>query len=263
MTWRGEVSTILTVMAHMQIYTKMYDILGDRARDITIKTLSIGLGYTAVELEDESMGVAYTWLDNKTSCTLMKDPEDYEGKKSLSLLGKLFSENLLDRSVAIATVNALNYKYAAALEDDKDTLFDDLQISEGTHVSMVGFFSPVVEKLKTRRVELNVYDIEKQIGTEEDFYTNLRHNTDALILSATSVIHGSTEEVLANMAPGTPCVLLGPTTPMMPMAFDHLPITILAGTLPVNFPSVLKSIRHAKGTCDIQRASRKVYWKKS
>jgi hypothetical protein len=246
----------------MQIYTKMYDILRDRARATTIKTLSIGLGYTAVELEDGSMGVGYTWLDSKTSCTLMKDPEDYEGKKSFFLLEKLFSENLLDRSVAIAAANALNYKYAATLEDDRDTLLDDLQIREGSRVSMVGFFSPVVEKLKTRRVELNVYDLGKQIGTEEEFYANLRHNTDAVILTSTSVIHGSTEEVLANVVPGTPCVLLGPTTPMMPAAFDHLPITILGGTLPVNFPSVLKSIRHAKGTHDIQLSSRKVYWKK-
>ncbi len=247
----------------MKIYTHMFDILRERAYATTIKTLSIGLGYTAVELDDGSLGVGYTWLDSKISCTLMKDPEDYEGKQSSFLLGKLFSENLLDRSVAIALVNALNYRNAMSFEEDKDTLLDDLNITEGSRVSMVGYFSPVVEKLKTRNVELNVFDLGKQIGTKNEFYANLRHNTDAVILTSTSVIHGSTEEVLSHVPEETQCVLLGPTTPMMPEAFAHLPITILGGTLPLDAVAVLKSIRHAKGTRDIQRASRKVYWKKN
>lgn len=241
----------------------MYDLLRDRAYKTHISQLCIGLGYTAVVLDDGSMGVAYTWIDSKKGCTVMKDPEEYEGKKAVFLLEKLFSEDLLDRSVAVAAVNALNYPQARSFPDDQDTLLDDLHIKTNSRVSMIGFFDPVVQKLKARNVELNVFDLGKQIGTEEEFYANLEHNTDAVILTSTSVIHGSTEQVLSHVQEGTPCVLLGPTTPMMPEAFSHLPITILGGTLPEDTDSVLRSIRHAKGTPDIQRSSRKVYWSKT
>ena len=247
----------------MQIYKYLYDILKGRSRATRIRTLSIGLGYTAVELDDGSIGVGYTWLDNKVSCTLMKDPEEYEGRESSSLLGKLFSEDLLDRSVAMALVNALNYQTALSFDEDEDTLLDDLGITEGSRVSMVGYFGPVVEKLKSRNVELNVFDLGKEIGVKQEFYARLRDETDAAILTSTSLIHGSTEELLSHLGEGIPCVLLGPTTPMIPEAFAHLPITILGGTLPLNAEAVLKAIRHAKGTRDIQRASRKVYWKKA
>jgi len=244
----------------MKIYEKMYQRFEEKASAIQVKLISIGLGYTAVVLEDDSIGLAYTWIDSKKSCSLMKDPEDYEGKKALSLLDKIFEGDLLCRTVAIATVNALNYRDCLGFSEDRDTLLEDLRISEGSKVSMVGFFAPVVEKLKSRKAELNVFDLGKQIGTADEFYANLEHNTDAVILTSTSVIHGSTEEVLAHVPDGTPCVMLGPTTPMIPDVFSHLPITILGGTLPVDSQQVLKVIRHARGTKDIQKYSKKVYW---
>jgi len=245
----------------MQIYDRMYERFKEKAGAVAVERMSIGLGYTAVVLEDGSIGLSYTWIDSKKSCSLMKDPENYEGKKALPLLEKLFSDDLLCRSVAIAAVNAFNYDACRELPEDRDTLLDDLEISSGSRVSMVGFFAPVVEKLRQRDAELNVYDLGKQIGTKEEFYANLRHNTDAVILTSTSVIHGSTEEVLANVPEGTPCVMLGPTTPMIPDVFSHLPITILGGTLPLDREEVLRVIRHAKGTRDIQRFSKKVYWR--
>jgi len=240
----------------------MYDLLQQRARSIRVEQLAIGLGYTGVLLEDGSMGVAFTWIDEKQSCTLMKDPVNYEGKTALPLLEKLFSEDILDRSVAIAAVNALNYPQAASFENDRDSLLDDLGIGGGSKVSMIGYFGPVVKKIEDRSARLNVYDMGKKIGSEEEFFANLEHDTDAVILTSTSVIHGSTERILAHVPWGVPCVLLGPTTPMMPEAFSHLPITILGGTLPQRNQEVLRAIRHGKGTHDIQRASKKVYWNK-
>jgi len=244
----------------MKIYDKMYELFREKAAGMKVASITIGLGYTAIVLEDDSIGLSYTWMDGKTSCSLMKDPENYEGKKALPLLEKLFSDDLLNRSVAVATVNALNYANCSAFAEDRDTLLDDLKIATGSRVSMIGFFAPVVEKLKKRRVELNVFDLGKQIGTKEEFYTGLRNNTDAVILTSTSVIHGSTEEVLENVSPGTPCAMIGPTTPMIPEVFSHLPITILGGTMPLDTEQVVRVIRNARGTKDIQRYSKKVYW---
>lgn len=245
----------------MEIYTRLYNLLKDTAAVRTVKYFCIGLGYTVVVLENGHSGVAYSWLSSKGSCTLFKDPEDFEGKPALLLLEKLFSDDLLERSVAIAAVNALNYERAAACQEDRDSLLDDLEIGRGSRVSMIGYFGPVVAKIEARGASVNAFDLGKQIGSKAEFYRNLEESSDAVILTSTSLIHGSTEEVLAHVPQGTPCVLLGPTTPMLPEAFAHLPITILGGTLPTENEKVIKAIRHGRGTHAIQKAARKVYWK--
>jgi len=246
----------------VEIYRRMFDLFRQKGSETRIRRLCIGLGYTAVVLDDDSIGIAYTWIGNKTSCALFEDPEDYEGKQAVLLLEKLFGEDLLGRSVAIATVNALNHANCTAFPTDHDTLLDDLDIVEGSRVSMIGYFGPLIEKLGQRNARLNVYDLGKDVGTLERFYADLPDYGDALILSSTSVIHGSTEQLLSHIEQGTPCVLLGPTTTMLPEAFSHLPITILGGTCPLDIDRVLMAIRHARGTRAIQKASRKVYWKK-
>lgn len=247
----------------MEIYTRLYNLLEKEAAARTVQYFCIGLGYTVVVLDNGHSGVAYSWLSSKGSCTLFKDPQDFEGKPARLLLAKLFSDDLLERSVAVATANALNYARAEACEEDQDSLLDDLQIAAGSRVSMIGYFGPVVAKIEARGASVNAFDLGKQIGSKQEFYRNLEENSNAVILTSTSLIHGSTEEVLAHVPPGTPCVLLGPTTPMLPEAFEHLPISILGGTLPTDNQRVIKAIRHGRGTHAIQKAARKVYWQHS
>lgn len=245
----------------MQIYRRMYDLFQRKASEIRIRRLSIGLGYTAVLLDDDGIGIAYTWIEGKTSCSLFDDPIDYEGKHAVLLLEKLFDDDLLSRSAAVATVNALNHADCGRFPEDRDTLLDDLNIVEGSRVSMIGYFGPVIKKLQARKALLNVYDLGKGVGTEEGFYADLRDYPDALIVSSTSVIHGSTEQILSHVEEGTPCVLLGPTTPMLPEAFSHLPVTVLGGICPQDADRVLKAVRHARGAHGIRQVSRKVYWR--
>ena len=43
-------------------------------------------------------------------------------------------------------------------------------------------------------------------------------------------------------------IMLGPSTPMVENAFKHLPVHMLAGTVPVDKEKTLKAIRHGMGT---------------
>ena len=43
------------------------------------------------------------------------------------------------------------------------------------------------------------------------------------------------------------------------VAFDHLPVHMLAGTVPIDKTNVLKAIRHGMGTPVLQKFSRKSY----
>ncbi len=245
----------------MELYRRIRDILHARAAGTKVRQLCVGLGYTAVLLEDGSIGIAYTWFESKTSCSLFEDPQDYEGRPALGLLDKLTGEDLLERSIALAAVNALNQVECGRFADDPGTLLDDLGVGDGSRVSMAGYFEPIARQIEARGASLEVYDIGKRIGSDDAFNAALEQRTDALILSSTSVINGTTEALLGRVKPGAPCALVGPSTPMMPDAFSHLPVTILAGTCPLDPDGVLTAVRHARGTRTLHRSSRKVYWK--
>ena len=246
----------------MIIDEKILESLHDEASEYKISRLTIGLGYTAAELEDGRTGIAYTWLDRKEGCSVIKGPESFEGKKASALLEKIRSTVPIERTLAVAAANALNQKTAAAFGDDEGSLLADINAVEGSSIAMVGFFGPVVSLLGETGAETVVYDIGKGTGSPDEFFPFLETKADALILTSTSLLNGSMESILAHLTGREiPVVLLGPTTVMKPELYSHLPVDFLAGTVPVDSGKVVQAIRNGKGTPVIQKFSRKVYTK--
>jgi uncharacterized protein (DUF4213/DUF364 family) len=97
------------------------------------------------------------------------------------------------------------------------------------------------------------------MGQKEDFYAKLGNWADVLLLTSTSILNNTTEEVLQNVHPKVKTIMLGPSTPMVAVAFQHLPVHMLAGTVPIDKENVLKAIRHGMGTPVLQKFSRKSY----
>ncbi|MFW5785846.1 MAG: Rossmann-like domain-containing protein [bacterium] len=243
----------------MKVLTRLEELFAPAAARATVSDISIGLGYTAVTLEDGRIGIAYTYLDAKGRCSLVDDQEDYEGEPAALLLRKLSGENYVERSVALAAVNALNHTRAFGFPEDRGTMLDDLGVAAGDVVAMVGYFQPVADRAGARGATVRAYDMGKGIGDGEEFYRFLRSGAArALVVTSTSVIGGTTESVLAHLPAGTPCAMIGPTTPMVPEAFDHLPITYFGGTLPLEGEPIVKAVRQGRGTKAIHNASRKV-----
>jgi uncharacterized protein (DUF4213/DUF364 family) len=68
-----------------------------------------------------------------------------------------------------------------------------------------------------------------------------------------------TDTILSHVGPQVKTVMLGPTTPVIPDAFDHLPIHMLAGSFISDAELALRMIRHGGGARTLKQASRKVY----
>lgn len=79
------------------------------------------------------------------------------------------------------------------------------------------------------------------------------------MLTSTSILNNSTEEILANAGEKLKTVMLGPSTPMVAEAFNHLPVDMLAGTVPIDKENTLKAIRHGMGTPVLHKYSRKIF----
>ena len=248
----------------MKIYKKMQEIFGEAAAEQTVRYLDIGLGYTAVELSDGRVGIAYTYITGKDSCALFHDRRDFEGAPASQLLELLESGNLVERSAAVAAVNALNSTRSGAFPADGDSLVDDLGLKEGDVVAMAGYFGPVVAKIEAVGASVHAHDIGKGIGAQQELYELISSGkAKGLVFTSTSIINGSTEEVLSHLHRNTPCALLGPTTPMIPEVFEHLPVQFLGGIAPENPEGIFKAVRNGRGTRDILKAAKKVYFRRA
>ena len=245
----------------MLLNQKLYNLFQQKAREVKVELLCLGLGYTAVTLSDGGIGLSYTHFEDKKSCMLLNRHIDYEEQPALQLLEKIKSDHPVERSMALALVNALNYTDALGYPEDRKNqiMFEEFNIGEGTRAAMVGFIGPLVELLNQKQATVEVLDASRNMGHKEDFYAKLGNWADVLLLTSTSILNNTTEEILQNAHPKVKTVMLGPSTPMVAAAFDHLPVHMLAGTVPIDTANILKAIRHGMGTPVLQKFSRKSY----
>jgi uncharacterized protein (DUF4213/DUF364 family) len=112
---------------------------------------------------------------------------------------------------------------------------------------MVGYFPPLVHRLEKENVSLSVVDDARGMGDKKTFYKQLDGWADVLLITATSILNNSTETILSQAGPDLKIVLLGPSTPMIPEAFAHLPVHMLAGSAITDPQRALKIVRHSGG----------------
>ena len=245
----------------MILNDKLYHLFIAEARKVQVDSLCLGLGYTAVVTSDGGVGLAYTYFEDKKSCMVLNNSLDYEGRAAVELLEKIKSDRPIERSMALALVNALNHQKALLLPEDENNeiMFEIFKITKGTKVAMVGYFGPLIKRFEQKGAALEVLDRSRELGRVGDFYKKLKNWADVLFLTSTSILNNSTEEILANAHARLKTIMLGPSTPMVKQAFEHLPVHMLAGTVPLEKENVLKAVRHGAGTPVLHRFSRKSY----
>ena len=245
----------------MKLNKKLYDVFLEQAKNTDVEILSLGLGYTAVTTSDGGIGLSYTYFGDKESCMMLNKHIDYEGQSAALLLEKIKSEHPVERSMALALINALNFKNAFGLpqDDDNKIMFAQFKIKKGCRLAMVGYFPPFVKKFEEMEVALEILDSSRGLGRKKDFYTKLQNWAQVLLITSTSILNNSTEEILANAGKDLKTIMLGPSTPMVADLFEFLPVHMLAGTVPVDRDNTLKAIRHGMGTPVLHKHSRKVF----
>ena len=185
-----------------------------------------------------------------------------EGTPSLGLLDLLLGETGLERSVGMAAANALNHADALASPRDEGpagSLVRELGVRRGTRVSMVGFFPPVARALEEEGADLDIVDDARRMGDPVEFRDRLADWTEVLVMTSTTLLGDTADDLLLSAGPEVRAVFLGPTTPLVPLAFAETRVRLLGGMVPVDIDGVLRGVRHGGGAPELQRYCRKVY----
>lgn len=234
----------------LNIQKRLVEILEPQAEGAVVSDVRIGLGYTVVRLQSGHAGVAWTAKSDAACCTHVKEAGSLTGRPAQELLKMLGNENgALARTVGLATANAI----LAGLPSpptSRDEVISTLEITSEDRVVMVGYFAPIVAQIRKIGCRFDVVELNSHHGdtlTPEQGREAMAQCTVAIV-TGTSLINGTCDDVLAGLGRPRAVVLLGPSSPLCPAAFTGTPVTHVAGSRVRNAEAVLRVVSEGGGT---------------
>ena len=225
----------------------------------TAEDIRIGLGYTAVRLDDGRCGLAYTLHEQEyESCCVVPEAGKLAGRTASKLIPWIKSSDVTASAVGLATLNALIPEPATAVESD---ILDLLQVGTEDTVGMIGYFGPLIGPLRKRTHALHIFERREEPEYEilpESAARDLLPKCQVVIMSATTLLNHTIDGLLDLSKTAREIAVLGPSTPLIPEIFSHHGVTMLSG-LQVEDPArILQIVSEGGGTRQFGRAVRKL-----
>jgi uncharacterized protein (DUF4213/DUF364 family) len=215
------------------------DILKSIDGDAGVRSILVGAHWTVVC--SRHGGLASTMLSEKPhGHEVVRDIGQLHSKSARELAAFAHSDNPLEASIGWAAVNSLlEVDTASAVEVDAGELLIDH--GEDRNVALVGHF-PFIPQL--RRAARNLWVLEKQPAEGEypaSAAPDLIPQADVVALTGSALINHTLEQLMSLCQASALVMVLGPTTPLSTILFDH-GATFISGSRVVNEAAVLRTV---------------------
>lgn len=215
------------------------DILLTIKDDLPVNNVLIGAHWTAVL--SVHCGLASTLCeppphhDNQ-----VRDVGLLHKKNVRELTHSVLSDRLLEASVGLAAINSIIDVDEGQCESIN--AFDIIaEKGKNKNIGIIGHF-PFIPKLKREAQQLWVFEKRLQQGDlPESEIEKLLPECDVIAISATTLINHTFENILKLCRTDAFKVMLGASTPMLPLLFDY-GLDVLSGCKVINSDSVFTSI---------------------
>jgi uncharacterized protein (DUF4213/DUF364 family) len=219
------------------------------AGDTIVADVRIGLRYTAVLLDNDRLGVAYTFhRDSIGRRIAFKGFRPLAGRRASELLAMFDSTDKIESAIALATSNALSN----TLKEDylKGDTLEYLDLHPDDRVGMVGYFAPLIPNLRDKISSLMVFEQKEMLTDgvlpEEEVYKQLPH-CQAAFITATSILNHTIDAILDAAQSCREVVLLGSSTPLIPEVFKDTPVSVLSGVVVTRPEDMLRIVSEGGG----------------
>lgn len=237
------------------IQQKIINYLKPVSKGLNVSDVRIGLGYTSVRLDNGNIGLAWTAESPSENCTHEVQAGTLAGRTALDLLEMLTSKKSpLSRSIGLATANSV----VAGLPHPKSTgkdILDIVNVKATDYVAMVGFFGPLIPVLKLTGCKLDIIELK----TDKPGTISPEAGRESLaacsvaIVTATTIITGTLDAMLACLGKPRAVIILGPSSIMYPQIFKGTSVTHIAGAWVRNAADVEKIVSEGGGTMILKK----------
>jgi uncharacterized protein (DUF4213/DUF364 family) len=215
------------------------ELIANLPADAAVKSVRVGVHWTAVS--SQHCGLASTLTGHQPhGHDKVRDVGRLHFKSAHELVEYARSDNLLEASIGVAAINSL-------LEVDESQVVElnagDVLLQRGSdkRVALIGHF-PFIPQLRASARELWV--IEQQPTADEypsAAAADLIPKAEVVAITGTALINHTLDGLLALCDPKALVMILGPSTPLSPVLFDH-GVSLLSGARVVDEAAALGTL---------------------
>lgn len=239
---------------------------GNSLETLTVERTVIGLFFTGVKLNNGQGGLCFTPIKNipeavccPSSAMVMPASGRLEGRKAVQFLDEMFTGNPLKRTMGIAVLNALSSSYWERQSPETYTVragidaLDEMVIPDEGFAVVVGALVPTIRALKQRGKPFAILELDPSTlkGDELEFFVPFDKareavsRADTLVVTGTTLINDTLEELLEMRKPEADVIVVGPTASMLPEAFFKRGVRVIGGVMVTDADRVLNTIAEA------------------
>lgn len=215
------------------------ELLASVANDTPVRSLLVGVHWTAVC--SRGCGLAATMMGGgRHGHERVREVGRLHLKPARELAELARSDNLLEASIGVAALNSLLEVDGRALEPINAARLL-VEQGRGKRVALVGHF-PFIAELRAAATTLWVLEqspVEGELPAEAA--SEVLPQAEVVAITGAALINHTLEDLLGLCRERAWVVVLGPSTPLSPVLFDH-GVSVLAGTIVVDEEAALKTI---------------------
>jgi uncharacterized protein (DUF4213/DUF364 family) len=199
---------------------KILDDLMEGLADAPAHEVRVGRFWTAVWSRHCGLASTTGPGEHRHGSRFVRDAGSLAGRSALELARMAHSDSTLEAGIGMAAINSLlEVDEARCVERNAGDLL--VERSRDRRVALIGHF-PFVPALREAAAKLSVLELHPQegdAGAEEAEV--IVPQAEVVAITGSTFINHSLERLLALCRPDAFVVILGPTTPLSPVLFDH------------------------------------------
>jgi uncharacterized protein (DUF4213/DUF364 family) len=215
------------------------ELLSSLTHDAPVRDLLVAAHWTVVC--SHHAGMASTLMPaGPHGHSRVRDAGHLHLKSARELASLALSLELTEASIGVAAMNSLLEMDPSAAQDINAS---EVLLSRGRdkHVALIGHFRFIPELREAARqlwvIELQPQDDEYAAESADE----LLPRADVVAITSTTVTNHTLDALLPLCNPKATVMLLGPSTPLSPILFDH-GVNILSGTRVIDEAAVLRTV---------------------
>ena len=228
------------------------------AFQLKVKNVCIGLGYTAVQLENGYLGLSATTPSelNYECCNLRVESGRLAGNLLFDLARLSGSWLQGECIVGLAAMNAASQmlfeRRSGVYKISTGNLTSELRVKAGDVVVMVGNMKPIASFLENVAGQLHILERRPSFRGEgilpDTACEEYLPKADVAIITATALVNGSIDRLLELAGSAREVALVGPTAPITPEPLFKRGVTLVGGVRILDPDQTLRVVMEGGGT---------------
>lgn len=233
--------------------------------EILVDQIVIGVGYTAVHLTTEHVGVCFTFQAevNPHYCHAHNRAGSLAGANALETAAMAKSWDLSESVIGLATMNALS---SVVFEKDpkryclsRGNVLDEIKFAKDDLVVMVGNMLPLREEIVNKVKQVYVLErdpMRRENGVLPDTASEgILPEADVVIITGTSLANGTVDRLLELSQDAREVAVAGASASVLPDPLFNRGVTVVGGIRALDSRKLLQVIAEGGGTKQLKKAA--------